>query len=306
MRHKFILLMGSLLLAISLMPISSTSQRAYAEGPQSLSSLHILVWPEYDDPRVLVQYEGQLAAKDGFPRDMSFFMPSSAEIYASAYAGDDGNFINTEKPQVQAASDGFSLVTLKLPAAGFHLEYYYNPLPATPDKTMDFVYKAAQPADKVRLEIQQPLKAENFTTVPPAGTQTTGYHDFKNYIFDYSGITVNQVLTVKVSYTKTSPEPSVSSVSQAAQAAASQPNSAVTSDALIPIGVGAAMLAVGALAFLAWWSRREPTSRVTNASAGRKHGRNRGRGSEMFCPQCGQPLQSDDNFCARCGTKKRG
>ena len=309
MKHRWTMTAWRALSAVSAICVvvlaGSMAPALYAESNPAVASLRILVWPEYDDPRVLVQYEGELTEKTGFPRDLTLFVPAGASIYATAYADDGGNLINTEPAKLQEAADGFARMTVKLPTARFHFEYYYNPLPATADKTMEFVYKAAQATGRVRLEIQQPLKAEKFTTDPPAATQTSGNHDFKYHLFDYPAMNADQVLRVKVQYTKTDPNPSVVNVAQTLPQTANAP-AAESSNPLnvLPYVIGAAALAMGALAFFAWYSRRQPVMHTAPAHS-RPRRKWRQHSSAYFCPKCGNELDEDDNFCAVCGAKRR-
>lgn len=185
---------------------------AHAQSPDRVSDLTISVWPEFDDPRVLVQYDGTLAATEGYPRDVSFYVPATATLNATAYQDENAKMLNTDPASVITATNGLKLVTFKLPKPHFHLEYYHDAIKGSPDKTYDFVYHAFLATDKVNLEVQEPLKATNFNTVPAPASQNSGAHDFKYDVFNFPALNADQELTVKVSYTKTDPNPSIENV----------------------------------------------------------------------------------------------
>lgn len=284
-----------------------------ADDNDRLANLTIEVWPEYDKPLVLVQYDGEVAVKDNFPRDISFFIPASADLAATAYLDANGDYLNIpDAPAIQDSGDGFKRVTFKLPVPHFHLEYYYNPLQGSPDKTMEFVYKAAQPAENVELGIQQPLKAENFKTDPATQVQTTDPHNFTYYIFSYPSLTAGQIERIHVSYTKTDPNPSIANLPKPASATANAESALSNSTLLLPGVLIAAAVALVALGGFAWWSRRRNELEFAPARADSPRrrlkmpsGQKRGQGTAGFCVQCGRALEADDIFCPRCGTKRR-
>lgn len=271
---------------------------ALAQSDDRLASLSIQVRPEFDQPNVLVLYSGEVAAKEKLPRDISLLVPTGAELFATAYVGADDKLLNTEPATTKDEGNGFTRVTFKLPAPKFQIEFYYNPLQGNPDKKMDFVYQAAQAADQVELLILEPLKAENFTTVPSSVVQTSTTHNFKQHIFNYASVTANQVLRVQISYRKTDPNPSIANVEAPAPTPAPADTQSTTSSPLLQIALMlvVAALALVALAAFAWWSRR-PGHAMPFVSA-----RNKATG---FCTQCGHALVANDNFCPRCGTSRK-
>lgn len=280
---------------------------ALADGNDRLANLQINVWPEYDDARVLVMYDGEVADATNLPRDISLFIPNTGTLNASAYVDTSGSLITIPgSPVTQDAGDGFMRVTLKIPAPKFHLEYYYNPLQGSPDKTMEFVYKAAQAAENVQLDIQQPLKAAKFTTDPATQVKTTDAHSFTFYIFNYASLDAGQVRRIKVSYTKTDPNPSIASIPQPQPAGSTaDTQTAMPLTSVLPYILLAVALALVALGGFAWWSRERNTMEPEPARADATRRKQRRSSAAGFCVQCGRALVTDDNFCPRCGTPRR-
>jgi hypothetical protein len=279
---------------------------AFAQTPERITQLNIAVWPEFDDPRVLVQYDGTLAAQDGYPREVSFYIPASASLTATAYQDDQQQYLNTDPPTVTDAGNDLKRVTFKTPKPNFHLEYYNDAIQGAPDKTLDFVYTALLPADTVQIQVQQPLKAENFKTAPAAALISDGMHDFKYHIFNYTGVVADQALQLHISYTKTDPNPSIQNV--VPPETAPQTNAAdsglPTDPQQLYILVGAGVvLALGLLVLWMWYTRRQPRfafASVGGALSGKKAERVNG-----FCSQCGNALHAGDNFCPKCGAKRK-
>lgn len=295
----------------------------WAQSPEPIATLSISVWPEFDDPRVLVQYDGELDAQDKYPREISFFVPQDASLHATAYADESQTLFNTNPPTITDAGNGFKRVTFQLPKRHFHLEYYQDALKGAPHKTFDFVYKAAQPTAEVRLEIQQPLKAENFATVPATAFQIEGMHGFKYYIFNYANVSAGQDLRVKVSYTKTDPKPSVQNVTspQTAPLETAEVSERTDPNQLIWLGGLGIALGFGLLAVGYWFAHRSQ-SRSRGLARTTRHVSIRARdlatASDVdatsprgerspggYCRQCGHPLRIGDNFCPKCGTQRK-
>lgn len=287
-----------LLVAIAPRPIA-------AQTPERIANLGISVWPEYDDPSVLVIYDGEFANKESFPKEVAFLVPSSARVNATAYGDGQGGFFNTEPWKTADAGSGWTRVLFTLPQPLFHLEYYYSPLQGSPDKKMAFVFNSVNAADKIQLEIQEPLKASNFKTEPAAAMQTSRGHDFKYHVFNFANVTPGQNLQVQVSYTKSDPNPSVANISVPANALPSDSSlntsaSVSSNNLILPIGIGAGGVALAVLGFLAWRVRREPNDEPRRRTRGK-----RSTGPMAFCHECGNGLRAQDVFCPKCGTRRK-
>lgn len=280
---------------------------AHAQGPDRITKLAIAVWPEFDDPRVLVQFDGDLAAQKDYPREISLYIPSSAVLTATAYQDESQQFLNTEPATVTDTGNGTKRVTFKLPKPHFHLEYYDDAIKGAPDKSFEFVYTSLLPADSVQIQVQQPLKADNFKTVPAAALISDGMHDFKYHIFNYPGAVADQALKLQVSYTKTDPNPSLQNVvppSTAPQTAPADTAVVVNPQQTYLLAAAGIILALGLLGVWMWYTRRQPRLAFAGASRHVASGKNADNATG-FCGQCGSPIRAGDNFCPKCGAKRR-
>ncbi len=307
MQVRHILIVLSVVALVTL----AAPARTFAQTPERLSQLDIAIWPEFDDPRALVQFDGKLAAQDGYPREISFLIPATAQLTATAYQDDQKQFLNTDPATVVVTDNHLKRVTFKTPKPNFHLEYYDDAIQGAPDKTFAFVYNALLPADAVQVQVQQPLKSENFKTTPAAALISEGMHGFKYHLFNYSGDAASQDLKLQIAYTKTDPNPSMQNVvpPETSNQTAPQTNPAASSTALstsqwfILVGVGVA-LALGLLALWMWYARRQPRLAFANANGGGAGGK-RAERVNAFCSQCGNGLRAGDNFCPKCGAKRK-
>ena len=66
--------MGAMMLC-ALWAMLAAAPRAFAQDPNRLSQLKISVWPEYDQPAVLVMLDGTLADVTNLPRQVAVLIP---------------------------------------------------------------------------------------------------------------------------------------------------------------------------------------------------------------------------------------
>lgn len=295
---------------IALAFLFSLAPGALAQDPNRLTQLKISIWPEYDQPSVLVLLDGTLADKAGLPRDVSILIPTGAQLFVTTSANPDGSLA----PEVQAKStdlgDGYTRVTFAVSQPDFRVEYYHNLLRGAPDKTLDFVYKSISGVEQVTMEIQQPLKASNFGVTPTTTDTRTATDGFKYSILRFSNVAANQTLNAQAKYTKADPNPSIQAPPPPAPVTTPAPASDSTSTIFVLVGVVILGLA-GVVGFFLWQQRAHETETVASRKSAKQfqRERRRARGTEkfasVFCTQCGNALSDDDNFCPKCGAKRR-
>ena len=275
---------------------------ALADQATHITTLDISVWPEYDQPGVLVQYQGQLASTGTSvtSRDLSVLVPKGAGVGAACGIKSDGSH-TSETWKESDAGDGFTTVTYTESEPQFHVEFYYNPLVGSPDKTMDFTYEASSPVDDLYLEIQHPLKATNFTLSPDAPSSNTDKDGFTYHVYNQKQVAAGQTVSSKISYTKTDPNPSVSGQKPTAATATNQETSGgINPNLVVVLAVLAA--AAGLIAYFAFIRRPQP--QFAAIAGAESHGAQRiSRGG--FCTECGNGMEPEDRFCSTCGKERR-
>lgn len=275
-------------------------QTAHAQQPLRIGSLGISVYPEYDQPGVLVQYEGAIVgtADKSNPREIAFLVPQGAGVGAACAIQTNGSH-TSETWKESDAGNGYTRVTYSINEPNFHLEYYYNPLTGTTDKKMEFVYQAALPADEIHVDVQHPLKATNFVLTPDTKDSHKDDDGFTYHSYTFNQIAAGQKVATSVSYTKTDPKPSVSGQQKttAAPTASSDngvnPNIIVLSSALV--------IALSMVGYFVW-ERRPGKTRYARAPASSPLPESLRGG---FCTECGSAVDAENKFCGKCGTPRR-
>jgi hypothetical protein len=296
---------GAMMLA--LWAAFGAAPQAFAQDPNRLSALKVAIWPEYDTPTVLVILDGVLADAANLPREISVLIPSDASLLVTTFENPDGSLAPEQPSTSTVLGDGYTRVTFTTRAPKFRVEYYHDLLRGAPDKTMDFVFKASAPTDKVELEIQQPLRATNFSVTPSTQTTRTDPAGFKYFVLQFPALAAGQTISAQVKYTKSDPNPSAPPAAPPATA----PPASASSSQWQNIFLVAAMVVLGLTAvigFLILQKRsREPShERVSSRSRSQREGA-RANAAQVaaYCTQCGHELGPQDNFCPRCGTKRR-
>lgn len=286
------LLLGLLALTMAAVP------PAGAESPAlTLKNIKVSVWPEYDEPRVLVIYEGEFAGT--FPQEVRFRLPAGAEAAQVCALKKPADEHICQLYQIKPEGDGL-LLTYTLPIPTFFVEFYYYPLQGAGPRDIAFSFRPLDPVESLDLEVQEPLRAAEFRLTPPSSTVSSDGQGFRYYHYRYSNLTPEQPVEVRIGYNKADANPSV---------AKRQPGGAAPGG--LGSGLGLPLLLGGAvvLAVLAAWVLgRRAQGRVSVPQAAPAW-RGAGGGSEkkggVFCTQCGQALRREDNFCPRCGRKAR-
>ncbi len=310
-RRRFI---GALML-FALGAMFAAAPRAFAQDPNRLSQLKVSVWPEYDQPNVLVMFDGTLADATNLPRQVAVLIPSSAKLQVTTFTKADGSYAVEQASQSTNQNDGFTRVTFSITTAVYHVEYYDDLVRGAPDKTIDFSFKSAAPVDQATLEIQQPFKATSFSVTPPAQSTRDDAQGFRYFVSQFSNVAAGQVITTQVKYAKADPALSISALpTSPAPITTPAPAAAVPAPAgpWNNIFILVAVVLLGLVAVIGFYllqqRARAPALAQAASRGGRRRGGERGdkpRGVAAYCTQCGHGLSSDDLFCPRCGTKRR-
>lgn len=65
-----------------------------AQNNVTISNMTVQLWPEYDQPSMLVIADFQVAANSTFPAALTFRIPQEANLIAVASLTSDGSFLN--------------------------------------------------------------------------------------------------------------------------------------------------------------------------------------------------------------------
>jgi hypothetical protein len=269
----------------------------------SLSTLNVDIWPEHDDPRLLVIYRGQLGAGVPLPYTLTFSIPPGAQVNAAAYRTGDGRLLSTPY-QYRQESDRLQ-VTFTVPERGFQFEYYIDAISPPPQRSFSLRLVFPLTAESLRVAVEQPLRSSDFTLVPPAAETAVTGGGFTHHTYTVGRWPAGRPWSVRATYTKEDSNPSLLRVVQTPQAQApAQPRQGAAWWRWWWIVVAAALVLIGAAAF--WYRRRtwvspgrRPAERVVQEPE--PVGPRPGAPGRVYCGNCGARARPRDRYCSRCG-----
>lgn len=306
MKRQLIVLALMVLVSLAGAAMPAVAQTA---APQ-LATWDVQLWPEYDEPSVLVIITGAAAEGATLPQTLRIPLPAGARLHAVAYPDATGNLLTL--PWTTEASEDGQTVVFDLNQPSFVIEYYADILSPPPSRSFELNLVAPYAAQQASLSLRQPSRASDLQVTP---AMTAGGSDSlgnPTYALELGALQAGQNVPVQVSYTKADADPSVAGL-----AVAEAPEASVDSTpGWLPWAIGVALgLAAGAVVVYFLLRRRSTgASRQVRRRQARKQGAPArppvaspapGGAQIKFCVQCGQKFEGNDKFCRNCGAARR-
>ena len=308
-----------LLLALLTAPgLTMQSEWVLAQESPAMTNLTISLWPEYDDPALLVIYRGQFAGDASSPLPVEFRIPAEAgRPGAVAYLDEQGQLLTLE--YTTRTEGDWLVVAFELPTRGFQLEYY-APLPGSPapgQRTFTYTYVADYAVATLDFKVQQPLSSRGLKLEPAADSVIQEADGLSYHVTAAGPLKQGDTASWSVSYEKTDSGLTVG-------ASGSEPTETPTAAAVSPAASGAgkgvsgiliaaaALIALAAVGVVAYWlgKRAQPAPPPAAPSKRRRGGQKRRPAQPAaqdagFCFKCGARLRPDADFCHQCGAAVR-
>lgn len=273
----------------------------------SLATLAVDLWPDYDQEAVLTLLTGSLPDDTPLPATVTIPLHEGATLNAVARVT-SGNVMIDDIEYTESADS----VTLTTPDRRFRIEYYFPYEANVNARSFTFSWLADLDVAQLEVSVQQPSGANSIETSPAAISTTQGNVDNLTYhILPVASTTAGEAYTVVVNYTLATPGLSVELGPPAAVVTdtAVVPNQAQDTNWLLAAGIvaGVAVVAVLGWQFLGGrpQSRRPRKPKPTAKRPSRPRPTptpTKAKATAGFCRECGQPLQQGDRFCRNCGT----
>ncbi len=281
---------------------------AAQDAPLTLDQATLRLWPEYDDPGLLVILSGVFTGTKSFPQQVAFPLPSAARGIQATYIGANGDLFS----QPWQVVDG--QLRYELPRPKFQIEFYLDRPPAGNQRELSYTFETLYAINSLTVSLQQPARATGFAATPQPEQAFQGSDGFTYYTFTRTALKPGDRLPIIMRYAKTDQGLSVAQArpeTGAAAATAEMPPRAAAGS--IPqwlpyllIALASAIL-IGAAGY--WLLRMRPAQAASSPAAGSRPGarvRPAPTGKSAFCTQCGHQFSPGDRFCAKCGAPRRG
>ena len=176
--------------------------RVAAQAALRLDALRVELWPEYDQPAVLVLLDGRLAAGTPLPVTLALPIPAAAgQPHAVAVYDANGDLLEAEFTTTTAGDD--IIVTFSTDALAFRLEYYDPALTvAGTQRTYTLNWASPYAVALAAVRVQQPAGSSDLA-ITPALTAERPSADGLHYKAGSLGtLAAGQAVQVTLTYTK--------------------------------------------------------------------------------------------------------
>jgi hypothetical protein len=290
-----------LLFTVLLLPM----QNVHAQGGPSLSSVEVLIWPEYDQPSVLVIYHITVSPETSLPTTMTFRIPAAAIKPTVVAMGQAVGAVTDQGIKYSVNTEGeWVKIAIEVTAPVIQLEYY-DPtiLRQSQSRQFSYIWPADYPVQSMHVELQRPFDASQMESTPALPNESAQPNDLTYYTGDFGPFTAGDHFSLDVKYQKKTDTLSVSLMPVDSQTVDSSTTGRVSISTYLPwlIGLAGVLLIMGGLYYyFRGQPRTKPARRRRSASAS-------GAVSQdaRYCPQCGTRARPGDRFCRTCGSRIR-
>lgn len=299
MKRCFVLV-SALILALGILTTGLPTHPVLAADPLELLELKISLWPEYDQPGMLVIYRGQVDQSEPGPADIQLQIPASALDTLQVAYSETGQLFTVDYTKTVTGP----LVTLDFntPNGSFQLEYYDSNLKLD-STTRHYTFAATNPylAQNLILEVQQPAGAGNLTTDPALGNPIPGPDGLTYETQIQNNVPAGTPIKVNLSYDKTTSLLTVNNPNPDATPTPAATSQGAPSWIWGVLGLVIVGAVVGGLIWVGRPKARNKARSKKQGSAGAKPA----PAKAVFCQQCGQKAKAGDQFCRKCGATLR-
>jgi hypothetical protein len=261
---------------------------------------------------------------------VTFQLPGYLEEMHVVAVERDDILVEVNPDTIELKKEGDKLwLSFSTPVPRFQFEYY-DPVISTKqgqERQLSFDFTAADDVEKLTIQVQQPVGAEEFSMIPAPSRNFTGSDGLKYHAVEIAGLAAAEMVTVRADYTRPSDVLSAQSLSgENAEHAPDLVGASVETPPNENLTLGYTLIGIGAALLLGvggywWWSKRMASpSQVATGPAQRPKRKVRAKqvkvmaqaqaassasSTSNFCYRCGAPLREEANFCHVCGAERR-
>ena len=277
---------------------------AMAQSEISLASLQVQLWPEYDQPTMLVIYDFELPAETELPARVTFRIPEEANLIAVASQQNTG-LVNAqyEGPVVENGWQVFTVVVNNL--TSYHFEYYEQLDKTAGLRRFSYLWDGSYAVSGFNISVLQPVDTTSLTAEPrlESVTSSDGTTIYKNQPIS---LQKGEQFVLRISYEKDTETLAVPAQDlQPASPVDEKTLGRISVENYLPFIIGAIglVLVLGGLVYYWRAGGTKTTNRPRSRSAAQEARRE--SATSIYCPQCGTRAKMNDHFCRICGSRLR-
>jgi hypothetical protein len=278
---------------------------ASAQTEAALASVSVQLWPEYDQPSMLVIVDFQVAPDTPLPVDLSFRIPPDGHLIAVASAAADGRWVNAafEDPLKEGE---WQVFTMPIQQNTLYRYEYYQPLTVSENqRTFSYLWDGAYAVEAFSVSVLEPLDTVSLVMEPPyLSIEQAG--PLKYYDSAVVALAGGEQYVLNLQYEKTTDtlvKPPLQGLQPVTPLDDDTPGRFSLNNYLpYLIGGLGVILIVGGIVY--YWQAGGASNRRTRRR-GRAQDEADAEGAESYCPQCGARAKPGDRFCRVCGARLR-
>ncbi len=280
---------------------------ALAQNTVVLSNVSVQLWPEYDQPSMLVITDFQAAPDTELPADLTFRIPQDANLIAVAAYTADGGLMNAvfDGPKADGESQVF---TIKMDVLTSYRFEYYQPISFNGNQRIfSYLWDGSYAVDEFNIRVLEPVDMTSLSTSPDLASIVQ-----ENALTYHAGepvkLAAGEQFPLNLQYDKTTEtlvlsDSSSLGIQPFAPVDENTPGRVSLNNSLpYIIGFLGLVMVVGGGVYL--W-RYGGSGGKKSRRRSHSHSEDENADSEAYCPQCGARAKAGDRFCRVCGARLR-
>jgi hypothetical protein len=276
---------------------------ASAQGEIALEAVVVQIWPEYDQPDVLVILNIQLASSLSLPAELTFQLPGNVEKPYVVAVGPTAQTVSDQNIDYTYQKKGEWLeVTVTADQPAIQIEYYDPGLTVLGEKrSFAYLWPSNYATGALTVSLRVPVDTTEVTTDPQMNDVTPAGSGQTLLEWGTSDLEVNEQAPISISYVKTSDRLSISGPLETGIVDENTQGRVSLNNYLPYIlgGLGVLLIVGGGIYF---WQTSQGKPKVRKRRRSREKDED---GENIYCHQCGKRAQTGDRFCRTCGTRLR-
>jgi len=272
-----------------------------AQTDLHFSSVNVQIWPDYDQPSVLVIYHYILADDITLPATLDLRVPITASINAVATSDGSGGLLTANYDR--KVDGDWAVLTMTTDSRNIQVEYYDDYQLDGQIHRYEYSWNGSYPVDMFIATVQQPVNSTNLKFNPSLEDATTASDGMTYYSSSIGSLGINESYSLAIQYDKA--DNTLSASQQSVQPSApldGNVDGKVNLSDNLPLILGG-LLVVGGLIF-GLYSRNKMNGSASSSDR-KRHKASEGAMIDAYCPQCGKRSQPGDVFCRTCGSRLR-
>ena len=293
MRKLSIVLLLAIILGFATLP-------AQAQSNMRFQSVDVDLWPEYDQPQMLVIYRMQLDSSVSLPAEMVIRIPAATGgPHAVAAEQPDGLFTLP----VEQSLEGEWLALRFTATLPVNVIEYYLPLTREGDQR-SFAYRwpGDYAVDVLSLTVQQPIGSTNLV-LSPSLTTTGTQNGLTIYNSNFGPLAAGQTFELSLRYDKPNDDLTIAQLGIEEVPISAEGDLNLDTLAIVVLAIAGISLIGGGV----FWYWRSGQMATASESAPRRQRRSTaprtqapppaGSSEVVYCHECGKRANPGDRFC---------